>query len=122
MQLCANGSFSHSARGASQGPRGRRLSSLLVAGQMALAIVLLSGAGVLVRSFVTIVTAKTGVRDPDQILTGLLSYRGASNSADAAARLAFLDRLETQLKNLQGVQSVALANPAPRAWDGFTGI
>jgi putative ABC transport system permease protein len=112
MQLCANGSFSHSARGASQGPRGRRLSSLLVAGQMALAIVLLSGAGVLVRSFVTIVTAKTGVRDPDQILTGSLELP-ADKFADAAARLAFLDRLETQLKNLQGVQSVALANRLP---------
>jgi putative ABC transport system permease protein len=112
MQLCANGSFSHSARGASQGPRGRRLSNVLVAGQMALAIVLLSGAGVLVRSFVTIVTAKTGVRDPDQILTGSLELP-ADKFADAAARLAFLDWLETQLKNLQGVQNVALANRLP---------
>jgi putative ABC transport system permease protein len=112
IQLCANGSFSHSARGASQGPRGRRLSNVLVAGQMALAIVLLSGAGVLVRSFVTIVTAKTGVRDPDQILTGSLELP-ADKFADAAARLTFLERLETQLKNLQGVQSVALANRLP---------
>src|SRR5262249_18995862 len=72
VQLCAHGSFSGSVRGASQGPRSRRLSNMLVAGQMALAIVLLSGAGLLVRSFLTLITAETGVRNPDQILTGML--------------------------------------------------
>jgi predicted permease len=112
LQLCANGSLSGSLRGASQGSRGRRLGNMLVAGQMTLAIVLLSGAGVLVRSFVTLVTADTGVRDPDQILTGRLELP-SDKYADAAARLALFDRLEKRLKNLPGIQSAALANRLP---------
>jgi predicted permease len=111
VELCANGSFSRSVR-ASQGPRGRHLSNLLVGGQMALAIVLLSGAGVLVRSFVTIVTAETGVRDPEQILTGMLALP-SDKYADAAVRLTLIDRLESQLKNLPSIQSVALASRLP---------
>jgi predicted permease len=111
-QLCANGSFSRGIRGATQGPRARHLSRMLVAGQMALAIVLLSGAGVLVRSFLTIVTAETGVRDPGQILTGSLEMP-SDKYADTAARLTLFDRLETQLKNLPGIQSAALANRLP---------
>jgi putative ABC transport system permease protein len=72
VQLGANGAFRGDARGLTYGLRDKRLGALLVAGQMALAFVLLSGAGVLVRSFVKIVSAETGVRNPGQILVGSL--------------------------------------------------
>ena len=62
VQLGASGALKGDARGVTQGLRGKQLASALVAGQMALAMVLLSGAGVLVRSFVKIVSADTGVR------------------------------------------------------------
>ena len=45
-----NSALKSDARGVTQGLRGKHLAAVLVAGQMALAIVLLSGAGVLVRS------------------------------------------------------------------------
>ena len=64
VRLSANGSFSGNLRGATQGPGSRRLSTVLVGGQMALAIVLLSGAGVLVRSFIALITAETGCAIP----------------------------------------------------------
>jgi len=112
VRLSANGSFSGNVRGATQGPGGRRLSTVLVGGQMALAIVLLSGAGVLVRSFLTIVTAETGVRDPDQVLTGHLALP-SDKYAEAASRLAFIDRLELQLKSLPGVQDASVASRLP---------
>jgi hypothetical protein len=62
VQLGVNGALQGDARGVTQGRRGKRLAAALVAGQMALAMVLLSGAGILVRSFVKIVGAETGVR------------------------------------------------------------
>ena len=112
VQLSVKGSLSGNVRGATQGPGGRRLSTVLVAGQMALAIVLLCGAGVLVRSFVTIVTAETGVRDPDQVLTGHLALP-SDKYAEAASRLTFIDRLELQLKNVPGVQDASVASRLP---------
>ncbi len=86
LQSGASGAMKNDARGVTQDRRSKRLAAGLVAGQMALAIVLLSGAGVLVRSFVNIVGAETGVRDPDRILVGstaiairqVLERRGAA--------------------------------------------
>ena len=52
VQLGVSGALKGDARGVTQSLRGKHLAAGLVAGQMALAIVLLSGAGVLVRSFV----------------------------------------------------------------------
>jgi putative ABC transport system permease protein len=112
MRLSANGSFSGSVRGATQGPGGRRLSTVLVGGQMALAMVLLSGAGVLVRSFITLITAETGVRDPDQILTGFLDLP-SDKYAEAASRSTFVDRLESQLRSLTGIQAASVAARLP---------
>ncbi len=48
-------------RGATGGGRGKHLSALLVTGEMALAVVLLAGAGVMIRSFLKIHTADMGV-------------------------------------------------------------
>jgi putative ABC transport system permease protein len=112
VRLSASGSFSGNVRGATQGPGGRHLSRVLVGGQMALAIVLLSGAGVLVRSLITIITAETGVRDPDQVLTGVLELP-SDKYAEAASRLTFFDRLELQLKSLPGIQDASVANRLP---------
>ena len=70
MQLCVSGALNGDARGVTQGPSGKRLATGLVAVQMMLAIVLLSGAGVLARSFEKVVEADTGVRDPEHVLVG----------------------------------------------------
>jgi putative ABC transport system permease protein len=79
---------------------------------MALAVVLLSSAGVLVRSFITIITAETGVRDPDQVLTGVLELP-SDKYAEAAARLTFFDQLELQLKSIPGIQDASIATRLP---------
>jgi putative ABC transport system permease protein len=46
-------------RGASSGPRGRRLSGVLVATELALAMVLLTGAGLMIRSFLKRLSSAT---------------------------------------------------------------
>ena len=79
---------------------------------MALAIVLLGGAGVLVRSFSNIVNAYTGVRDPSGVLMG--TVRLPSDRYPTGARqLEYVDRLETALATVAGVESRAVADALP---------
>jgi predicted permease len=94
------------ARGVSRGARAAHLAGSLVAVQVALAIVLLAGAGLLVRSFTQIVGADTGVGEADRVMT---SVRFSTPSL----RQQYFDRLEAALRTVPGVERVALASTLP---------
>ena len=111
-QLGVRGALKSDASGVTQGLRGKHLAGGLVAGQMALAIVLLSGAGVLVRSLVKVVGAETGVRDPEHLLVGSMrvpldKYQGP------ATRLGYFDRLDAQLMTIPGIEEASVASTIP---------
>jgi predicted permease len=112
-RLDVNTSLKEGGRGATDGGRSRRLSSLLVIAEMALAVVLLAGAGIMVRSFLTIYTANLGVKSENilALQLGLPDVRYARPEA----KIAFLDRLTARLAAIPGVESVALANNLPAA-------
>lgn len=93
-------------------PGDKHLGAILVAGQMALAIVLLSGAGVLVRSFMTLVGAETGVRDPEHVLMGSLGLP-SDKYPTPTARVAYVDRLEAQLRSVPGIESASVTSRIP---------
>ncbi len=112
LQLGVSGPLKGDARGATQGRRGKRLSAALVGAQMALAIVLLLGAGVLVRSFTNIVSADTGVRDPERITAGLVAMP-SDKYPTAAARAEFAERLAARLRSVAGIQDVSFASTIP---------
>ena len=112
VRMGVSGALRGDARGVTEGPRGKRLAGVLVMCQMALAIVLLSGAGVLVRSFVAIVSANTGVRDPEHILVGSLRLPSDKYSTPPA-RLGYFDRLEEQLRTIPGLEQEAVASTLP---------
>ncbi|MBV9506403.1 MAG: ABC transporter permease [Acidobacteriia bacterium] len=112
VRMSLSGALRGDCRGVTEGPRGTRLARVLVVGQMAFAIVLLSGAGVLVRSFVAIVSAKTGVRDPEHVLVGSLRLPSDKYSA-AEARRAYFNRLEEQLRTIPGIEREAVASTLP---------
>jgi putative ABC transport system permease protein len=99
-------------RGTTQSLRAKRLGSVLVGGQMALAMVLLAGAGVLVHSLLNIVDGPSGVRNPQNILVGSIGlpsdkYKGP------ASRIQYFDQLETQLKAVPGVEAASVATVLP---------
>lgn len=100
------------ARGITAGLHREHLGAALVAGQMALAIVLLSGAGVLARSFDKVVNANTGVRDPEHIVLGLLRLP-LDKHPGPETRVAYFDRLLAAVKPLPGVDTVSLAAAFP---------
>src|SRR5262249_27613344 len=74
------GSAEHLKEGVRSGdsPRGRRVRGALVVSEIALSIVLLAGAGLLIRSFVLLSRVGTGFQaPPEQVLTLQLSPTGS---------------------------------------------
>jgi len=110
-KLDVNATLKDGGRGSTGGARGNRLSALLVAAEMALAVILLAGAGVMIRSYINTYSADIGVQ-PEKILTGIPNLP-ASRYPDATARMSFYDRLKTRLEATPGVESVALASTIP---------
>jgi putative ABC transport system permease protein len=112
VQLGLAGTFRSDPRGMTPGRRGKHLAASLVAVQVALAIVLLLGAGVLVRSFTKIVTADTGVRDADHLLVGFAGLP-SDKYKDSAAWIAYFDRLTARLKAIPGVDTASVSSTMP---------
>lgn len=111
-KLDVNATLKDGGRGATGG-RAKHLSALLVTGEMALAVVLLAGAGVMIRSFLKIHNASVGV-DTNNLLVGEFAPP-ASRYPTAQARLSFFERLQARIQAIPGVESVVLADSLP-AW------
>jgi len=110
-QFDVNSTLKESSRGAFGGRRGRRLAALLVTVEMALAIILLAGAGVMIRSVLTIATSDLGVKTT-RVLTALVGLpRGRYPTAQA--QIAAVQRLSDRLKAVPGTESIALASALP---------
>ncbi|MGH9747209.1 MAG: ABC transporter permease [Candidatus Acidiferrales bacterium] len=110
-----NASLKDGGRTASSGSGQHRLRNLLVVTETILAVVLLAGAGLLVRSLRMAVTSSPGFR-ADHVLLSALDLRGNGYSDDKAA--AFFEQLTDRLKTLPGVEGASLERYVPM-W--FTG-
>ena len=121
MQIGVSGMIKGDAQGVThgitQGRRGKRLAAGLIAVQMALAIVLLSGAGVLVRSLASIVNADTGTHDPEHVLVGLARLP-SDRYPSMETRNSYYERLETRLRTIPGIEGITLANQLPAHFAG----
>ena len=94
-------------RGTTHATRLRRAS---VVAQMAMTVVLLCGAGLLVRSFVALNGVDTGL-DPRDVLTMRVGLPGARY--DRVQRVAFFQRAAELLRGLPGVRSVGAGGGIP---------
>jgi putative ABC transport system permease protein len=104
-------------RGGAAGRRANRTRAALVVGQVALALVLLVGAGLLVRSFNNLRTHDLGF-EPDGLLTMQVNLFGPEY-ADGDVRRNFYDELQARLGAIAGVDDVAFTSTLPLA--GFDG-
>jgi putative ABC transport system permease protein len=100
-----------SGRGASAGVRRSRLRQTLIAGEVALSVVLLAGAGLLFRSFLQLQAVNTGFTS-EHVLTAKLAPSGA-NFPNGDAYIAFYDRVIEQVKTIPGVKDVGSINTLP---------
>jgi putative ABC transport system permease protein len=96
------------------GPAHHRVRNTLVIGQVAAALILLVGAGLLLRSFARVLAADAGFR-ADGVLTASLPLPD-SRFPDAAKRVAFLRQLVDSLKGIPGVQAASAALPLLGGW------
>ncbi|KPK81234.1 MAG: hypothetical protein AMS25_07460, partial [Gemmatimonas sp. SM23_52] len=102
---------------------GNRFRNGLVVAQVAVSIVLLIGAGLLIRSLATLMGVDTGF-DTRNLLTAEVRLRGAEY-ADQERRIQFYTALRENVRAIPGVESVALINQLPirdpgnniRVWD-----
>ncbi len=90
-------------RGSSEGGRSQRLRASFVVAETALALVLLVGAGLLVRSFVRILNLNPGLDASRVVTLGLTLPDARYPEADRIH--AFYERLLTDLRALPGVRS-----------------
>ena len=85
--------------------------SVLVITEVALALVLLTGAGLLVNSFIRLQNVPTGLQ-PEQLVAISINLPRATYG-DAQARLTFIDRLMPRLTALPGLKFVAFGSNLP---------
>jgi putative ABC transport system permease protein len=99
------------SRGATTGRGTRRLRSSLVVAEVAIAVVLLAGAGLMIRSFIRVQGVDPGFR-PDRILALDLSLPRAKYQGEAQIA-AFYEQLTARAAALPGVERAALVDALP---------
>ena len=111
-----NSAVKAGGQSASAGSRGRRLANLLVVFEMILCVVLVSGAGLVIRSTVKVYNSPLGV-NPDNVLTMHINLP-ESKYPLPQDRIAFHDQLIAQINSLPGVEASAIASALPSWWLG----
>jgi putative ABC transport system permease protein len=91
--------------------RGGRVRGLLVVGEVATAVLLLFGAGLLLRTLLAVENVDRGYR-ADQVLTMIVDPIGSRYPTEAAL-LQFYDAVAQETRALPGVHSVAWASTLP---------
>jgi predicted permease len=137
-----NEALKEGSRGATRGLTQQRTQRLLVVGEIALALVLLSGAGLMIRSFLRLHSEDLGF-DPKNVLVAQLSLRRSKYAeltqptADAPSgtagfkwwtvspnMAAFVRQVVERLQHLPGVESAGVVNfpPLGVGWGAQFGI
>jgi putative ABC transport system permease protein len=109
------------SRGASSF-RGGRLTRAIVMGEVALSVVLLAGAGLMIRSVVNLGSAEYGFAT-EEVLTARLGLPESDRRyADPADRIRFFESVESALRSDPGVRAAALTSALPGLWAGQSRI
>lgn len=102
--------LNNSGRGDGATPTRAWSRSALLVGEIALSLMLLFGAGLLLRSFAELNGVRLGF-DKESVLTFAISLPNASYGADESVQ--FFDQLETRLEAIPGIESVGSVLGSP---------
>lgn len=94
---------------------GGRLRKIFIVSQVALALTLLVGSGLLIRSLIAVMAVDSGFR-PDPVLTFELGLSGEYNNLDK--REALFDQFRQRLESLPGVQATGAISLLPLGGSG----
>lgn len=95
-----------------QGREQRALRHSLLVVEVALAVVLLTSAGLFVRSFINVMHYESGF-DPSNTLTAVTMLSGTEYQRDNKRVVRFIDNLLPRLQALPGAQEAAIASALP---------
>ena len=109
--ISLQGSLQEGGRSGTPGHARRRLQGIFVTAEFALALVLLIGAGLLVRSFAKLLAANPGFR-PDHVLTMNVSLPAKAYPKAAAVR-DFYEQALQRVSALPGVKSGGISTDLP---------
>ena len=93
------------------GPRRHLFRQCLAAGQICVSLILLAAAGLMLRSLWNLQNQPLGIR-PGNVVTAAITLERAAYPTPAA-RAAFFDRIEKQLRGIPGVAEVAVTDSLP---------
>ncbi|MDQ3171515.1 MAG: ABC transporter permease [Acidobacteriota bacterium] len=97
-------------RGGSAGAGRKRVRSMLVVSEVALAVVLVIGAGLLIRSFANLMRVDTGFDRAKMVTFGLVL---PAARYPVPQRVPFYTRVSDRLREIPGVQAVSLMSGLP---------
>jgi putative ABC transport system permease protein len=117
-KLNLNESLKDGARLLSSGPRQHRLRGALVVLEIALALILLTGSGLLLKSFANLRTIALGF-NPDRLLTMRLRLPFGGYK-EPAQRVNFFQQTLANLQRLPGVEAAGICFSLPMTGDGAT--
>jgi putative ABC transport system permease protein len=106
-----NAALMEVGRGGTTGRSGRMVRHALVVAEVALAVVVLIGAGLLMRSFARLRSADPGFQ-PSGLLTLRVPLAGGRNAAPDR-RIAFFQQVADRVATLPGVRAVGAVNGLP---------
>jgi putative ABC transport system permease protein len=104
-------SLKEGSRGGTSGVRSKLLRNGLVVGEVALSVILLAGAGLMIRSFLALRMQDLGYR-PENVLTLTIDYP-ENRYPDGAPARAMLRRLTEEVSSLRGVISTSFSSGIP---------
>ena len=115
-----NSALRDEGRGLSVGHKRAQMKNVLVIGQVALSLLLLIGAGLLLRSFVRLMRVDPGF-DAANVLTMNISLPTVKY-ARAEQQISFFDEAVRRVSALPGVRSVAISAALPLSWKRITPV
>jgi putative ABC transport system permease protein len=110
-----NDTLKEGGRGNGEGVDRNRLRSLLVVSEFALALMLLIGAGLMIRTFAALEAVDPGF-NPRNVISMIVSVSG-SKEEDPGRRELFYRQLIERVRSLPGVQAAGAINHLPLAGD-----
>jgi len=110
-----NDTLKEGGRGGTEGVQRNRLRSLLVVSEFSLALMLLIGAGLMIRTFAALEAVDPGF-NPHHVISMIVSVAG-SKEAEPGRREFFYRQLIERVRSLPGVEAAGAINHLPLAGD-----
>src|SRR5215469_10791174 len=112
-----NRALREGARGTS-GPTHTKLGGILVAGEIALSLLLLVGGGLLLKSFLRLRSVDPGFRSDHVLVMGRFRGSSPTGANNFVARTLKFDRMLENVRTLPGVKNAGFTSELPLGWPG----